>query len=255
MKKALIISFLTALTLTSMSCSDDKKAPELCSAKNYPVCDGDTLLTCDDNQREKSEICPAGCIGEKGHAECKKTENNDSGISHPSEPGTTPAGCGDITAKGICDGNVAKVCSDDKIKSRTCGTGTHCGAGDDGVATCLRDEPSEPKPPATEWNYQSGDACGSITVNGACSPDGTKLAYCNDQNKLTVQNCSPACAVITDVADCYEPCPADLDLVGQCTDIGFEYCNEDNLHVIRTCDEGFHCGKHEDGYYTCLEDV
>ena len=257
MKKALIFGLMTALTLTFMSCSDDKKSPELCSPDKYPVCDGDTLLTCNDNQRIEKEVCPKGCIGEKGNASCKQTSHPGTSDPGTSQPGHSESGCGEITAKGICDENVARVCVGDKIKTTKCSTGMHCGAGDDGVMTCLKDEaPVDPKPEQpSEWSYKTNDPCGNVTADGICSPNGDKLAYCRDDQKLEVLNCSPKCQIFDEIADCYEPCPDDLTYAGRCTDNGYEFCNDNGYHIIRTCEAGFHCGENNDGLIVCLEDV
>ncbi|MBR4985519.1 MAG: hypothetical protein IKY83_07260 [Proteobacteria bacterium] len=253
MKKALVLSIVTALTLTAMSCSDDKKTPELCVPKDYPVCDGDTLLTCSADQRVEKEICPAGCTGDKGEASCKKSSPSGdpgSGSSRPSQPEPEASDCGNITEKGVCEGNTLKRCNNNKLQTVTCRSGMTCKPGEDGVNACQPEGGTEPEP--SEWNYKNGDPCGNITLDGICAPDGSKLAYCQD-GVLHVEFCSSKCTVVEGTADCYEPCPDDLDIVGRCTEDGYEYCHEDNLHIIRSCDTGYSCQLHPNGYYTCLE--
>lgn len=142
-------------------------------------CDGTEVVFCQAGKAVRVDCAKIGstCAVTDGRADCSN--------------GDRAASCGDLTAKGTCDGAVLKYCDDSGIATSpreiNCAAyGQKCDptAGADGGADCVPQGP-----------------CGNVDDNGVC--DANNLSFCQDGGLYTFDCGVDMCQVQGGFADCF----------------------------------------------------
>lgn len=165
-------------------------------------------------------------------------------------------GCGDVSFKGQCQGNLLVYCDQDGIVSFDC--------------AALRGENGEPLQCALVSEEYGSDCisstfeagCDGVSLEGIC--DGNTLRYCEslESGKVREITCAPGetCAIDSDG---YAQCEAgnaggceDLDYLGACDGTTALWCENDEIRRY-PCPANHRCGFLDDdtGYWCIPEQV
>jgi hypothetical protein len=125
-------------------------------------CDGDVLSWCEGGKIKTYDCAANG----------KTCGYQDDSVGHnciAGAPVTQPAGCGDVSYEGKCDGETLVWCEKDVVMTYNCaGVGKTCGYQDTNTGyNCIVPDAASPD-----------DPCGGITYQGKCS--GSVLEWCEN---------------------------------------------------------------------------
>jgi len=126
-----------------------------------------------------------------GHKAVDLTSFISTDVTTTTPSGTTPSGCGDVTADGSCSGDTYTYCDSGKLLTEDCtAAGLSCQLDGNGVASC--------------GSGGGGGSCGSVPDTGQCNGD--VLSICVG-GQLDVQDCAAFGAQCVDDpffgADCF----------------------------------------------------
>lgn len=189
----------------------------------FGECNGGTLSWCSNGQLLQR---PCTQCGER----CELVNNQ---VGYACVSGTTPVGCGNVTAEGYCDGNTIVWCDTDTntVKRWTCPYGSPCGTPPGyASATCL---------------------CGSISQAGTCQDN--IFYYCYDGVVLDGLICPSQSVCAADLRPI--PCACgSVTLQGYCEGNIVVWCDQQKLLVLE-CPTRTQCGFVDPQYgYGCLCD-
>lgn len=183
-----------------------------CSGSTLRYCDNGQLatidcaaqgMTCGDNPQQGYKDClssgsnnegadPAGDPSSDPYGNSGNDPYNDPGSDPYSDPGADQGGgCGNITTKGVCQGNTLKYCNNGQLVTMSCGTDS-CGLDGGGYYDCLvgggnsYDDPGYDSGDPYGQGGSSAGGCGAISGEGECN--GKTLTFCADGQLETI-NC------------------------------------------------------------------
>jgi agmatine/peptidylarginine deiminase len=148
-------------------CGDNGCGGTCGECKNGGTCENGICVGCQPNCTNKN-CGDNGCGGVCGT--CKTDEICD--ITGKCIPA---AGCGSISQSGMCDGNVLKICEDNKLVVKDCGDGYECSYSSmEQKNICKKvSQPSETQPESSEKDATcvpdcAGKDCGDNGCGGVC---------------------------------------------------------------------------------------
>lgn len=255
MKKTLLI-LVAVSTIFATACGDDSKSRESgeedskdCgSITDVGLCEGAVLKYCEDGELKVSD-CAAGnkvCgLDSKGMYDCIVSSN-------PGDQGGGK-GCGSVTEKGLCEGDVLKYCEDGELRVSNCASGNKvCGLASDNRYDCIE----------SSGQGQTG-GCGDITDVGVCN--GNVLKFCNS-NRVETVDCSKrsddkkTCGMNVDSKknDCIAPSGSSSDACsklgdsGLCVDGSVKWCSDGKIETASCTSFDLGCVYDDKDRATCM---